>query len=153
MIILIVILCMHSLPFKHFFLISRCMIRVSSHIGAIIIHYPLFSVFLFTTFCTCTSPSIFSCHFSFSSITSETPSPPGAIWCAIIHVRRAILSLNGIIIGPALLLIAQVTIPSWCIWANACGSFCVWHLCGCLDEPRQMCPLEQNCRSMQRLRH
>lgn len=79
---------------------------------------PLLSFTLFTCFYGCIPFSISSCQFSFPSISTETPTPLCTMWCAIIHIKRAILFLNGIIIGPALLLIAHVTIPCMCIWVN-----------------------------------
>lgn len=140
------LLCIANPVLKLYFLFHSFLIGESEHICTIIIHYLFFSPPFRTSFYTLTPLCISFSQFSF-------PSPPCTIWCAIIHLERAILFLNGIIIGPALLLIAKVTIPWMCIWVNVCVSFCVWHLCGCMDEHGQMCPLEQNCLNVWRLGH
>lgn len=104
---------------RQYFLFQSILIGESGHIGTIIIHY----LFFFTPLLTSLTPlSISFSQFSFSSISPEAPTPPCTIWCAIIHLERAILSLNGIIIGPALLLIAKVTIACMCIWVKVCVS-------------------------------
>lgn len=132
---------------------SDCRVRTHSHH-----HHSLPACFplLFSHLSIPLTPlSISFSQFSFPSTSAEAfCAPPCAIWCAIIHLERAILSVNGIIIGPALLLIAKVTIPCMCIWAECVRvSFRVWHLGGCTDEHGQMCPLEQNCLSVPRLGH
>lgn len=156
--------CVHLLAFPNFHItlywkactqtLFHCtLIGESGHISTIIIHYLFLSTPLLTSFYTLTPLSISFSQFSFPSISTEAPTRPCTMWCAIIHLERAILSVNGIIIGPALLLIAKVTIPCMCIWVNMCVSSRVWHLCGCMDEHGQMCPLEQNCLSVRRLGH
>lgn len=58
----------------------------------------------------------------FSSFARDTSTPPNPIRCAIIHLQRAVPSLNGIIIGPALVLIAKMTIARASARLNACAS-------------------------------
>lgn len=69
-------------------------------------------------------PSPFS-QFSLSPpppIRLDPSTPPSTIHCAISHLRRAVSPLNEIIIGPALLLIAKMTIGRTCAWLKARAS-------------------------------
>lgn len=61
-------------------------------------------------------------QFTFPPFVRDASTPPNTIRRAIIHLRRAVPPLNGIIIGPALLLIAKTTIARVCARLNACAS-------------------------------
>lgn len=68
-----------------------------------------------------TPPSISFHSILFSPFGLDASTPPNIILCAIIHLQRAVPSLNGIIIGPALVLIAKMTIACTCARLNACA--------------------------------
>lgn len=64
-------------------------------------------------------PSPFS-QLSFPPIRLDAFTPPSTIHGAISHLQRVVPLLNGIIIGPALLLIAKTTIARTCARLKAC---------------------------------
>lgn len=82
-----------------------------AHTGTITIHYRLLPL-LFSH--PRTSFHLLLVNSLLPSIRLDPSTPPSTIRCAISHLRRAVPPLNGIIIGPALLLIAKATIGRTC---------------------------------------